>query len=115
MIVFVITSKKKEKTKKISKLERNPNIEVKIKKFEEILEKPKIFPKYQKSKKKKKIHYLARASLKFSKKKKLAFHVKKRKFQKILQVLIILQSPSVEDPNVPKISTKACAISKTMS
>jgi hypothetical protein len=30
-------------------------------------------------------------------------------------VLIILQSPSVEDPNVPKISTKACAISKTMS
>jgi hypothetical protein len=27
MIIFVITSKKKEKTKKISKLEKNPNIE----------------------------------------------------------------------------------------
>ena len=88
---------------------------MKIKKFEEILEKPRIFPKYQKSKKKKKIHYLARASLKFSKKKKLVFHEKKEKIPKILQVLIILQSPSVEDPNVPKISTKACAISKTMS
>ena len=61
---------------------------LKIKKFEEIREKPKIFPKYQKSKKKKKIHYLARASLKFSKKKKLAFHVKKRKFQKFSKCLL---------------------------
>ena len=65
-----------------------------------------------------KIHYLARASLKFSKKKKLVFHVKKEekeKIPKLLQVRIILQSPSVEDPNVPKISTKACVIYKTMS
>jgi hypothetical protein len=35
-----------------------------------------------------------------------------RKFQKFLQVLKETKSPSVEDPNVPKISTKACAISK---
>ena len=46
MIVFVITSKKKEKTKKISKLEKNQNIE--DQKVWRNSRKAKIFPKISK-------------------------------------------------------------------
>ena len=87
MIIFVITSKKKEKIKKISKLEKNP--------------------------KRKEDSLFGSCFIEIFQEEEISTSCEKEKIPKILQVFIILKSPSVEDPNVPKISTKACAISKT--
>lgn len=84
---------------------------MKIKKFEEIPEKPKSSQNI-KNPKRKEDSLFGSCFIEIFQEEEISISCEKEKIPKILQVLIILQSPSVEDPNVPKISTKACAISK---